>query len=630
MGDITFFAETNFRNEKKRFGIKVNDRRKHVYIVGKTGMGKTTLLENMAIQDIQAGRGIGIVDPHGEFAEKMLDFIPPERLDDVVYINPADLDWPVAFNVMEKIGSEQRHLIASGLMSVFKKIWIDLWSARMEYILNNTILALLEYPDSTLLGINRMLADKDFRKEVISHVTDPVVQSFWTMEFARYHDKFQSEAIAPIQNKAGQFTANPVIRNIIGQPKSTIDIRKIMDEGKILILNLSKGKIGEDNSRLLGALMITRLQLAAMSRVDIPEEERRDFFLYVDEFQNFATDSFKYILSEARKYHLSLTLAHQYITQMEETVRDAIFGNVGTLILFRVGAADAEFLEKEFAPEFTADDLVNLGLGDIYLKLMINGVASHPFSAHGLGPVQLPEKSSKEEIIEKSRQKYALPRLQVEETIKKWAEPIIPTAAAATSGVDLAADTGTPAFPKKPAFESECWECGKKTSTPFQPDGKRPVYCPICLEKFRKGELLPHTPKERKISPPYADSFRAAERPQSFNQENLSPRRVEAPPRERFRRPPARTMSSEPVRREIPKPISLSEALESKKGKKTETETWPENKKRKEIDLGDLRKALEESLYGVKPDDKEIETGKNVPENAPGRKTVKPGEKIKF
>ncbi len=276
MDEITLFAETNFRNQQRRFGIKANDRLKHFYIVGKTGMGKTTLLENMAIQDIQKGRGIGIVDPHGEFAEKMLDFVPPERVEDVVYFNPADMDWPMAFNVMEKIGAEERHLVASGLMSVFKKIWIDLWSARMEYILNNTILALLEYPDSTLLGINRMLADKEYRKEVLSHVTDPVVKSFWTMEFARYNEKLQSEAIAPIQNKAGQFTSNTLIRNIIGQPKSTIDIRKIMDEGKILIINLSKGKIGEDNSRLLGALMITRLQLAAMSRVDIPEDQRRD------------------------------------------------------------------------------------------------------------------------------------------------------------------------------------------------------------------------------------------------------------------------------------------------------------------------------------------------------------------
>lgn len=604
--DITLFAETNFRNEKKKFGIKINDRRKHIYIVGKTGMGKTTLLENMAIQDIQAGRGIGIVDPHGEFAEKMLNFIPRERVDDVVYINPADLDWPVAFNVMEKIGSEQRHLIASGLMSVFKKIWIDLWSARMEYILNNTILALLEYPDSTLLGINRMLADKDFRKEVVSHVTDPVVKSFWTMEFARYHDKFQSEAIAPIQNKAGQFTANPVIRNIIGQPKSTIDIRKIMDEGKILILNLSKGKIGEDNSRLLGALMITRLQLAAMSRVDIPEEERRDFFLYVDEFQNFATDSFKYILSEARKYRLSLTLAHQYITQMEETVRDAIFGNVGTLILFRVGAADAEFLEKEFAPEFTADDLVNLGLGEIYLKLMINGVASQPFSAHGLGPVQLPEKSLKEEIITKSRQKYAVPRLQVEENIKKWAEPMIPAGAAA-SGARLSGDDNASAS-SKPGFESECWECRKKTTTPFQPDGKRPVYCPVCLEKFRNGKILPHTSHERKIRPPYSipHSIPSGRQPLSESRFQTSQK-----------------ITPKPVRDEMSKSISLSDALKSEQIKKVKTESEPENKKRKEVNLEDLRKILEESLKNIPPQ-------KKTDEEPEKKKTIKPGEVIKF
>lgn len=475
----------------------------------------------------------------------------------------------------------------------------------MEYILNNTILALLEYPDSTLLGINRMLADKDFRKEVISYITDPVVKSFWTMEFARYHDKFQSEAIAPIQNKAGQFTANPVIRNIIGQPKSTIDIRKIMDEGKILILNLSKGKIGEDNSRLLGALMITRLQLAAMSRVDIPEEERKDFFLYVDEFQNFATDSFKYILSEARKYRLSLTLAHQYITQMEETVRDAIFGNVGTLILFRVGAADAEFLEKEFSPEFTADDLVNLGLGDIYLKLMIDGVASRPFSAHGLGPVSIPATSFKKEIIERSRQKYALPRVQVEENIKKWTEPI--TSSAGISSDSTPSNNGGAPPLSKPGFESECWECGKKTTTPFQPDGKRPVYCPICLEKFRKGEILPHATYENKIRASH--TIPSVRRPLSPPKSQMSGRVI-----------------SEPIAREVPKPISLVEALKSKespKVKKIETES--ENKKRKEVNLDDLRKTLEESLKNI-PQKEKTEKEENVEK----KKQLKPGEIIKF
>ncbi|MDP2741214.1 MAG: type IV secretion system DNA-binding domain-containing protein, partial [bacterium] len=382
--EITFFGLTSFRNQRKRFGIKIDDRRRHFYCIGKTGMGKSNMMENMAIQDIQNGCGIAYVDPHGEGAEKLLNFIPTNRINDVIYLNPADLDFPIAFNVMEKVDFRYRHLVAGGLMGVFKKVWPDVWSARMEYILNNSILALLEYPDSTLLGVNRMLADPEYREKVVSKINDPIIKSFWITEYARYTQRYEIEATAAIQNKVGQFISNPLIRNIIGQTKSTIDMRKIMDEGKILIMNLSKGRIGEDNSRLLGALLITKLQLGAMSRVDISEEERNDFYLYVDEFQNFATESFANILSEARKYRLSLILGHQYITQMDETVRDAVFGNVGTLVSFRIGAEDAEFLEKEFAPELTAQDLVSLPKYNIYLKLMIDGIAGSPFSAETL------------------------------------------------------------------------------------------------------------------------------------------------------------------------------------------------------------------------------------------------------
>jgi len=308
-------------------------------------------------------------------AEKLLDFVPPNRIKDVIFFNPADLDYPIAFNVMEKVDFRFRHLIAGGLMGVFKKVWPDVWSARMEYILNNTILALLEYPDSTLLGVNRMLADPEYREKVVAKVTDPMVKSFWVTEYARYTQRYEIEATAAIQNKVGQFISNPLIRNLIGQVKSTVDMRDIMDAEKIFIMDLSKGRIGEDNSRLLGALLITRLQLAAMSRVDIPEQDRKDFYLYVDEFQNFATESFANILSEARKYRLNITLGHQYITQMEEEIRDAVFGNVGTLAVFRVGAEDAEYLEREFTPQFTAEDLVNLPKYNVYLKLMIDGVA---------------------------------------------------------------------------------------------------------------------------------------------------------------------------------------------------------------------------------------------------------------
>jgi len=472
---IIFFGETNFRNQRRKFGIKVNDRRKHFYIIGKTGMGKTTLLDNMAIQDIQNGNGLGIVDPHGDFAERMLNFVPSSRVNDVIYFNPADLDFPIAFNVMEQVGPEYRHLVASGLMGVFKKIWPDVWSARMEYILNNSVLALLEYPGATLLGINRMLADADYRQKVVDHLSDPVVKAFWRDEFARYHAQFQTEAIAPIQNKVGQFISTALIRNIVGQTKSSIDIRKIMDEKKILIMNLSKGKMGEDNSRLLGAMVITKLYLAAMSRVDTLEHERNDFFLYVDEFQNFATESFASILSEARKYRLSLILAHQYVAQMDEKVRDAVFGNVGTMLSFRVGAFDAELLEKEFLPEFTMNDLVNLGFASVYLKLMIDGVASRPFSAATLPPQPVPEKSYKEKIIKVSRERYGTPRHIVEEKISRWSGFVAESMA-----------NQKPTVSTVPLFDAVCSQCNKKTKVVFEPTPGRPVYCKECLKKIRR------------------------------------------------------------------------------------------------------------------------------------------------
>ena len=484
--EINFFAETNFRNIRKKFGIKLDDRRRHVYVVGKTGMGKTAMLENMAIQDIQNGKGVGFVDPHGEAAEELLDFVPSSRINDVIYINPADLEYPIAFNVMESVGLEYRHLIAGGLMGVFKKIWPDVWSARMEYILNNSILALLEYPGSTLLGVNRMLSDAEFRRKVVEKITDPVVKSFWVNEFARYTQRYETEATAAIQNKVGQFISAPLIRNIIGQVNSTIDMREIMDKGKILILNLSKGRIGEDNSMLLGALLITKLQLAAMSRVDIPEEERKDFFLYVDEFQNFATESFVNILSEARKYRLALTLAHQYIAQMEETVRDAVFGNVGTLISFRVGAEDAEYLEKEFVPEFTAQDIVNLAKYNIYLKLMIDGIAGRPFSAVTLPPFSKDEHSNREKIIKVSQERYGTLRSKVEEKITKWTGLLdMPVASVQRQEPPL-------------LYDAVCSSCGKETKVVFKPDSKRPIYCKSCLKKQKQGANL--EPKEPGIS----------------------------------------------------------------------------------------------------------------------------------
>ena len=424
--EVAPFAQTNFRGKTQRFGIKTDDRRRHMYLVGKTGMGKTSMLEHLILHDIRAGHGVAYLDPHGDPAKKVLDFIPSYRANDIIYFNPADLEWPVAFNVLEHVDRNHQHLVASGLIGIFKKIWADSWGPRLEYVLRNAILALMDYPGSTLLGIMRILVDKEYRRKVIAKVQDPVVKSFWVDEYARYPDKFQTEAIAPIQNKVGQFLSSPLIRNIVGQVKSTIRIREIMDDQKILIMNLAKGGIGEDNSALLGAMMVTKVYLAAMERVDMEEHTRKDFYLYVDEFQNFATDSFSDILSEARKYRLNLTIAHQYIGQlMTDTstkVRDAVYGNVGTIVCFRVGAQDAEFLEPEFTPQFIQQDLVNLPKWNVYLKLMINGVSSDPFSAGTLPPIDVlyERTGNAEKVLRSSRERYARPRQEIEDKIMRW------------------------------------------------------------------------------------------------------------------------------------------------------------------------------------------------------------------
>lgn len=505
--DITYFAKTNFRGKEHVFGIKRDDRRRHMYVIGKTGMGKTNLLETMIITDIKAGNGIAVVDPHGDLAEKILNFVPASRINDVVYFNPADVDYPIAFNVMEQVDPKYRHLVASGLIGVFKKIWADSWGPRLEYLLRNVILALLEYPGSTLLGVPRMFIDKDYRKKVVNKVTDPVVKAFWLNEFTKYSSQFTVDAISPIQNKVGQFLSSSLVRNIISQTNSTIDMREIMDNKKILILNLAKGKIGEDYSALLGAMLITKIQLAAMGRSDIPEEERKDFYLYVDEFQNFATESFAGILSEARKYRLNLIVAHQYIGQLEEEVRDAIFGNVGTLIAFRVGAADAEWLEKEFEPVFMMNDLVNLAKYDVYLKLMIDGVTGDAFSATTLPPLKVTEQSSADKIIRVSRERYANKREVVEEKISRWSgmneenkgeENKKESAAYKKSEYEKKEpkETRQPKETKQGSYareteEKEMWSavceiCGEKIRVPFKPDPKRSTYCKNCLADVRK------------------------------------------------------------------------------------------------------------------------------------------------
>jgi hypothetical protein len=441
---ITYFAETNSRGKPLPFGIKRRDRARHMYVIGKTGMGKSTMLENMAIQDIRNGEGMAFIDPHGSTAERIMEYVPAHRVRDVVYFAPFDMEYPVAFNVMEDVGYDKRHLVVSGLMSAFKKIWEDAWSARMEYILSNTLLALLEYPGSTLLDANRMLVGtfkktgngiesvKDtnaFRYKVVSNIKDPQVKNFWVDEFYGYTERYIQEATPAIQNKIGQFTSNPLIRNIVGQPKSSFDIREIMDQKKILIVNLSKGRVGETNAALLGSMLVTKIYLAAMSRADVPAATLQglpNFYFYVDEFQNFANESFSDILSEARKYKLNLIIAHQYVEQMEEEVRDAVFGNVGTTVAFRVGPFDAETLETIFAPQFEATDLVNLGFAQIYLTLMIDGVGSPPFSATTLPPFDASPEDNTQKVLEYSRRQFGKPREEVQNAIEKWqaADPV--------------------------------------------------------------------------------------------------------------------------------------------------------------------------------------------------------------
>lgn len=425
---ITILGTSNWRGGTRLFGIKPADRRQHVYVIGKTGMGKTTLLEHMIVQDLEQDRGVGVLDPHGDLAERVLRFVPRRRLNDVVLFGPQDLAWPCALNPFEQVGPDKRHLVAASLMSVFEKLFADSWGPRMAHILRNSILSLLEVPGATMLGIPRLLCDERFREKVVARVTDPKVRDFWRSEFSGYQAGFRAEAIAPVLNKVGAFLSSPLVRNIVGQARSKLDFRTLMDEGKILIASLPKGAIGEENQVLLGSLLITKLQLAAMERVDTPEAERRDFHLYCDEFQNFATRSFGEILSEARKYRLNLTLAHQYLGQLDKSLKEAILGNVGTLIAFRVGAVDAEELEKEFLPELSKSDFVRIPPHSVYLRLAIDALTSRPFSADVLPPREVPQRHHRETLVRLSRERYATPRAEVERKIDRWFATIERTA----------------------------------------------------------------------------------------------------------------------------------------------------------------------------------------------------------
>ena len=656
--ETTFLARTNFRGSDRIFGIKMRDRRQHTYVIGKTGTGKTVLLKNMALQDIRAGRGIGIIDPHGEFVEEVLAHIPPERSDDVVYFNPVDVDYPIGFNVLEVPDQKYKHLVVSDLLGIFTKIWANVWSARMEYILQNCILALLDTPGTTLLGIPRILVDKDYREKIIANVKDPVVKSFWVHEYETWRDQFRNEAIVPIQNKVGQFLNTSFIRNIVGQPKSSLNIPQIMNEGKILLVNVSKGRIGEDNSGLLGAMIITKIQLAAMERVRIAEEERRDFYLYVDEFQNFATDSFAGILSEARKYRLALILAHQYIgqlvTDVSTKVRDAVFGNVGTMISFRIGADDAEYMEKEFEPEFMTQDLVNLPNHHVYLKLMVEGVTSRPFSAVTLPPIAFEsDPAVKENIIRASRDRYSSPRAEVEEAINRWS---------GMAGGDLAdGDVQTGKM-----HQTVCSNCGKETSVPFKPDGRRPAYCLDCLRKIEAGTLIPLPDRMPQLgrtrfsdtlgglgiefSVPDAGaarprpSYSRGERPASGRETRYGdgrearrmPPDTRPPYKDRdstatLRRPTIRTQPAVRAALRDLKPISLRELklrdqpdnARARKGRLPATGSLPAAAGGK-VNLAELRKTLEEALRSGG------ERSSAGSRSKKDKNVIRPGEAIKF
>ncbi len=421
--NISAFGMTNFRGINHQFGMLRVDRSRHVYIIGQTGAGKSGTLELFALSDVFHNQGYAIIDPHGDFAINNMRFIPPSRIKDVVYFNPADTAHPLGFNPLEVIDPNMKSNISSEVIGVLERMFSNSWGPRLEYILRYTILALLDRPETTMLDITRMLTDKKFRKETLSYCKDTVVLQFWTVEFNSWTEKFQAEAIAPILNKVGAFTANPIIRNIIGQPKSTFNIREMMDDGKILVVNLSKGLLGEDNSSVLGAFLVTKIQLAAMSRSDIPKiEDRRPFYLYVDEFQNFATDSFATILSEARKYGLNLTVANQYISQMSDTVRGAVFGNVGTMISFRVSADDAPILSKQFEPQFEPNDLLQMHNRNFIINMVINGEKAPAFSARTL-QLPPPQTDNMAAIVEHTRTHYSRSREDVEKAINDLIQP---------------------------------------------------------------------------------------------------------------------------------------------------------------------------------------------------------------
>lgn len=425
--DLIYFGQKLSHGADEPFGLGEADACRHVYIIGQTGAGKTTLLRNIVLQRIRAGQGVALIDPHGDVADELLDHFPTERTLDLVYFDPASADFPIAFNPLANVPPDQRALVTAGLVSAFKSIWQESWGPRLEYILGFTIAALLEAENTTLLGINRMLSDEAYRARIVAQVRDPFIRAFWTDEFAHYEKRYQREAVGPVQNKLGQFARSPLLRNIIGQVGNKLDFRHMMDTGRVFIANLSKGRLGDEPANLLGALLVAQFKHAAMTRADLPETERRVFHLMIDEFHNFTTASIAGALSEIRKYGLSLTLAHQFIDQLTDDIRPAVFGNVGTLIAFRVGSADAEHMAREFGQEFTAGQFSDLQKHEIFVRTLEGGQPRAPFRGLTYPPILNPT-HRKEKLIGHSRQKYATPREKVERRLQDWmkAEPRAP------------------------------------------------------------------------------------------------------------------------------------------------------------------------------------------------------------
>ncbi|MCD8527116.1 type IV secretion system DNA-binding domain-containing protein [Candidatus Woesebacteria bacterium] len=408
LDNVNLFGKTEFKNQAQIFGIKREDRRRHMYAIGKSGTGKSTLLANMIINDLKHGEGLAVVDPHGDLIDTVLNYIPKSRINDVIVLDPADPEAVVQINLFEAGSSVHRELVASGIIGIFQKMYGYSWGPRLEYILRNTLLTLLHH-EAKLEDILRILNDKKYRDEIAEKTDDKVLRNFWFYEFNRLNEKQRTEAVSPIMNKVGQFVTSPLIRAVVNTRKSSIDIEQIMNEGKILLVNVSQGRLGEDNAALLGAMIITKIQLAAMNRVYLDEEKRRDFYLYIDEFQNFATTSFVKILSEARKYRLNLILANQYIDQIPEEVRTAIFGNAGNMVSFILGASDADHLQKEFGNKYSAEDLVSLGRYQIITRLLIDGHVSQPFPAHTLN-LASSRNQNREKVLRVSRERYARKR----------------------------------------------------------------------------------------------------------------------------------------------------------------------------------------------------------------------------